>query len=246
MAYTKCVQTGAILEIYTYEKEPSSMLRRGKRRTLHTLESLRPRDRVQKRRSDSSIRAQKSFRRLVAGNLSKGAPVLLTLTMLDIVGIRDAYRCYTAFGSRLRRFYGKHISWLSVPEFQERGAVHFHVLIWGLPYGISTTERNTRRIQNIWSYGTVDLVETNGAPQLATYLSKYMSKTMQDDRLVGQKAYSSTRNIVRPVSTNSSTQIDFLRDEFGINSGDNLPSYEFAYATLFLGRATYQRYDIKT
>ena len=152
MGYTRLVQTGNVIEVFRYEREPALL---GRPRKLRDGFKARREGRVLRRRSDSVVRAQQSFWRIVRGNLSKGAPALLTLTMLDIVGLGDAYKCYTAFGQRIRRRFGESIAWIAVPEFQKRGAVHFHVLMWGLPDEYVATEIYTRRVQNWWGYGYV-------------------------------------------------------------------------------------------
>lgn len=239
MRYKRIVQTGNIFEIYEYEKFPSiCLLRKNKEK-----QPKRRERRFQQRRSDSLYRAKKSFQRLVLGNLSVATPALLTLTMLDLVSIKYAYSRFTAFGQRIKRVFGNGIAWIAVPEFQARGAVHFHVLIWNIPYEFVANERHTRYIQNLWGWGYVDILQTDGSPKLATYLSKYLSKGMQDDRLVGIKAYSATRNIVRSVSFNSQATIDFIQSNaLGV---DNLLVFERSYGTMWLGRCVYKRYELK-
>lgn len=235
MGYKKLLQTGYIVEVFEYQGTPAVLMPK-------RAHNPRQERRVRKRRPDHVASAAQSFRRLVRGNLSKGAPALLTLTMLDLVDVRIAYKCFTSFGSRVRRIFGEGIAWLAVPEFQARGAVHFHVLIWGLPDNIVKNERNTRYIQNLWSYGYVDLIQTDGDEKLAYYLTKYLSKGMSDDRLIGVKAYSSTRNIMRTVSFNNQAQVDFIQEQ--MIAVDNVHVFEKTYDTLWLGRCIYRRYKI--
>jgi len=244
MAYTKLVQTGNLIEVYAYGKEPAVFMHR-KNRVRRTPKPDGARGRNTTRRGDNLARARKSFRRIVLGNLSKGSPDLLTLTMLDILDVGDAYKCLAAFRQKIRRTYGPLVHWIAVPEFQKRGAVHFHLLIWGLPYETVKYERQIRDLATLWGHGYVDIRITDGSPKLATYLSKYMSKAMHDGRLVGKKAYSATRGIVRPMSTNSPLQIDFVTQEFGL---DVIPNpalqLERSYGTLWLGRCNYKRYVV--
>jgi len=238
--YTKVIQSGHLIEVYEYEREPSParLFKTSDRRKTRSFDSFRP------RRADSVNRARQSFRRLVQANLYKGAPALLTLTMLDILDYGNAMQCYTAFGQRFRRAYGKDISWIAVAEFQARGAVHFHALVWGLSYDEIHQERATRRIASIWGHGYVDIIPTDGSPKLATYLAKYLSKGMSDERTLGKRAYCASRNVLRPVSLSSPSAIDIFLEEAGISTGEVPCIREHVHGTQWLGRAVYKAYSL--
>lgn len=229
--YAKIIQSGDLLELYEYEKEPTPKKPNTKRSK-----------RYKKYKSDRHIaRAVANFRRKVRATLQLGTPYLLTLTMGDIVDIGVAFKLYTQFGARLRRVYGKEIAWITVPEFQKRGAVHFHILIWNLSHEAYLTERNTRRIQNLWGYGYVDIASTDGSPKLSGYLAKYMSKAMHDDRLFGKKAYSCSRNTLRSVSINSQTAVALIKEEFSLETLP--PTTDREYDTEWLGKARRRSYE---
>lgn len=128
--YTRIVQSGRMLEIYDYEKRPNPGKKpttRAKKKSLQ--EVSYPKIRTQR----SYIRAKNNFRRMVRANLSIGAPSFVTLTMVTVESIEVAYREFSQFTVNIRKSFGSSISWVSVPEFQERGAVHFHSCFWGLP-----------------------------------------------------------------------------------------------------------------
>ena len=235
-AYEKIVQSGDLLEVYQYEKMPfpPRIRKRSKRRS----------ERLPFKSERHIKRAVFNFRRRARANLVFGNPHMVTLTMFEIVDVAEAYAIFTQFGVRMRKEFGDAIIWITVPEFQKRGAVHFHVLIWNLPYEIHVTERTTRTIQHLWGQGFVDIISTDGSPKLSGYLAKYMSKAMHDERLVGKKAYSCSRNALSPVSFNTETQIAFLKDEFGIDKDPNLhPFKEREYATKWLGQARYRAFE---
>lgn len=168
----------------------------------------------------------------------------MTLTMRDIVEIGEAYKLYTAFGKRLRYMHGNEMSWIAVPEFQKRGAVHFHVLVWGLNDEAIANERNTRALASLWGHGFIDIVKTDGNARLASYLAKYMSKAMHDIRLVGKRGYSASRNVLRPVSLVSPFQVRFITQHFGLG-GDNAPlTRERSYETMYMGRCVYKQFSV--
>lgn len=236
MAYTKVIQSGNLVEEWVYEREPSPK--------SHI--QLKPRRKriLQERRPDHIIKCRKDFTRLVRANLNpQWPPALMTLTMRDIVDISDAYKLYTAFGRKLKKHYGDEIAWIAVPEFQKRGAVHFHVLLFNFHDSHIKSERRTRRMAGYWGHGFVDLVKTDGSEKLSGYLAKYMSKAMSDHRLVGKRAYSASRNVLRPVSLNTPFQIKFAKQIWGL-AVDNSPLQEREYSTMFLGKCVYKSYLI--
>lgn len=231
--YTKITQSGDLLVLKEYEKEPLPPRHRTSRKRNPYKKMFKSERHIQ--------RSKNNFRNKVRATLIEGTPHLVTLTMLDIVNIEVAYKHYTEFGSRLRKVFGKEIIWIAVPEFQKRDAVHFHVLMWNLPYDVHETETRSRRIQNLWGYGYVDVIATDGSPKLSSYLAKYMSKAMHDYRLFSKKAYSCSRNAVSSVSVSSQTSVAFFRKEFDF--ANRKPSRERVYKTRWLGRVREREYD---
>ncbi len=250
MGYTKVIQSGDLIERYDYELSPPVRVPKNPKRGrvapfgYDQLTEEERADRILKRRVSSINRCRQSFFRLVRANLSKPPPVLLTLTMLDILDLRASYACFHKFGQRLRRIVGKDLAWIAVPEFQKRNAVHFHVLMWNFPYDLAQTEGSTRRIQNLWRAGYVDCVQTDGSPKLATYLAKYMSKAMSDPRLLGKKSYSASRNVLRPVSFNTPATVDLACEAWGIDA-DTKPIYEKEYDTKWMGKCRHRNYSLE-
>lgn len=258
------IQVGKEILVYEYEKDHIPPRRRGKRTKART--------RVSSRRYDNVQRVRKSFVRLVQSNLGRpDAPFLVTFTMLAVVPLHEAYADITSFFKRLRERYGDSFAYVGVPEFQERGAVHFHVLVWGIPVDVWITEgsfgklkggsmwrwfrylqengiryerlRNTRALQHQWQRGYLDCVPTDNSPKLASYMAKYMLKAVRDERLAGNKAYFGSRNLMRPVSLVSKTQIAFAFDawELGV---DSKPTYVSSFDTMWLGRCKITKYKI--
>lgn len=237
MGHTKIIQSGDFLEIYEYEKEVYRSHKPRKRRNI---------ERVFKvvRRYDNLNRTKKTFQRLCRSNfIGDTDPALITLTMFEVVPLSEAYSIYSHFIKRLRKEYGKSFRYVGVPEFQKRGAVHFHVLFWGLPRTSIIYERVTRYYQNKWGYGYVDCKQTDGSPKLSTYLSKYMLKALSDKRLGGEKAFMASRNALRPVQLTNKTAFA-LRNEIWLDV-DSKPLQEHEFTTEWLGRCNYKLYKIK-
>jgi len=253
MGHTKIIRSGNLIEVYQYEKSIPV------RRKFRQPDTYRKGSRGSRPRSaDSLRRASKVFRRIVRANLvGDEHPSLFTFTMYQKLSYGASVRIFTRFIVRLRRDYGGEFRYIAVPEFQQRGAVHWHVLIWGLPphlacvgyytkYGFREEctedrqcERKTRYFARLWLTGFCDGIFTDGSPQLAGYLAKYLSKTMSDIRLSGKKAYYASRNILRPMCVSSANLSQYFGEIIGV---DNSPLHIHEFNTQWLGRAIYKQY----
>ncbi len=193
-------------------------------------------------------------------------PALLTLTMYEVVSLRRGYAALHKFFRRLRADQGKLFKYIAVPEFQKRGAVHFHIMIWGLPDEMmcrgywqgkgkykkfihecpdeAKCERSTRYFQSLWQRGFVDSLVTDGSDKLVGYLSKYMSKSMSDDRLCGEKAYVVSHNVLRPVSFSSGTPLIYAQEIWDIDFATAQPMIEKEFSTQWLGKGRYRLFKI--
>jgi len=235
MGYTKVVQSGNFLEIYEFENELPKRRNNFRKRVKRIFNPYR------RRRPDNVRRLRGTFVRLIRSNLTaEENPTFLTLTMREIVDVKDAYRSFSHFMCALRRKFGRGFRYIGVPEFQKRGAVHFHILIWGFPDEIIATERKNRLIAEIWGQGYIDFIKTDGNIKLAYYFGKYMSKAVYNDRLNGQKAYVASRNVLRPLSLSNSLAFGLIDDLWAVDK--SVVPVEKIYDTIWLGRCIYKRY----
>jgi len=237
MGHSLMISSGSILETYVYEQEITPILSFRKKRN--------PFRRISKdRRLDNVVRLKRVFERLVFSNCLRQCKALLfTFTFVGIMDISGGYRSFHSFTKRLRRLYGSDFRYIAVPEFQKRGSIHFHVLIWGLPDRLLKDERSTRSIQRLWGYGYVDIVQTDGSPKLARYLSKYLFKLLQDDRLFHQKAFVCSRNVLRPVRLAFKSAFALSSYIFDLELSTP-PSFQRVYNNKWLGRCNYSFYKI--
>jgi hypothetical protein len=103
----------------------------------------------------------------------------ITLTFSRMVNNVEAKRAFKQFSMRLRRAFPE-ASAIWRLEFQERGAIHFHVLCFNLPFWEqkelqATWEACTREVRSI-----VDIRLVHGVRSVMAYVSKYIAK--KDDR----------------------------------------------------------------
>lgn len=261
-----------MLEVYEFERELNVHTRRKKRKKTPVQGDRR----LCPPRYDNIIRKRKEFSRLVRANLvGIEKPALLTLTMYEVSSLKSAYKVFTIFIQRLRLRYGSDFRYITVPEFQKRGAVHFHMILWvkkatkkggllekALNKKVKLKkpkkaceksvilrktilqERKQRIIQNMWQYGYVDSITTDGNVKLVGYLTKYMSKSLQDVRLMGQKSYIASRNILRPVSIPFKAAVGFSKDLWNLDLSTALPLHEKHFPTQWLGKGRYRQYKI--
>lgn len=251
MGYRRMVKYGDTLEVYEYEKDltlsQQGIRKHARRNGLQMLAS----DRANKvssvetqKRQDNVKRARMVFIRLVGANVGNAdRPILITLTYAEnMQSIRQGYQDFRAFVQAMRYKYGKGFSYIAVPEFQRRGAVHFHSLFWGLPASVFKEQRITRVVDRIWEHGFVYMKQTDGNEKLIGYLAKYMAKSYIDPRLFGQKAYTASRNIKRPLNQSIGITWPILED-YGLSPADACK--DSSYATKWLGACRKRTYKIK-
>jgi len=259
MGYNKIIVYGENFEIYEYEKSIySSRIGRNKPRICErhvpllgvsdnagVIES-KNREEIIKfaKRKDSARSASVAFRRLVACNLGNGEiPVLFTLTYaINQTDVRIGYRDLTSFIQSLRYKFGSEFRYVAVPEFQKRGAVHFHCLIWDFPKDILHSERQDRTIAKLWGHGFVDVYITDGNEKIAGYLAKYMSKAFLDGSLKSCKAYVGSRNLKRPNIISGIDSIGIVMDDYGV--GDNPPCEDREFQSQWLGKGRFRLFKI--
>jgi len=245
MGYHKIIIYGNYLEFYEYERDIVILGGRNRSRYSDSEDlgsggknSLSGQEKLGKRQ-DNARRASMAFRRVVASNLGGSTrPLLITLTYGDnFTELKGAYKHFSSFIQSLRYKYGKTFKYVCVPEFQKRGAVHFHTLMWGLPFEIFLQERKTRTLARLWGRGFLYLKETDGDNKLSFYLSKYMAKAFLDPRLKNQKCYVASRNILRPIVWSGVAPVWPFLDDYLM---DFTPIEDRIYDTKWMGKGRFR------
>lgn len=254
MGFNKIVVSGDIFELYEYDRDISQFKRNGgvrKGRSPQPVLSSSGEDSLSARRlgkrRDNAGRARMAFARLVRANLGGPVnPALFTLTYKENErDLRKAYGDFTSFVQALRYRFGASFRYVCVPEFQKRGAVHFHALFWGLPSEVVLQERRTRLFASLWGKGFLYIEpETYGLDKLVGYLAKYMTKAYVDPRLAGCKAYVASRNVLRPKVYSDVSPLWPVLDDYGLSTADLLKKKE--YMTQWFGKGRYSLYQLKS
>jgi len=188
----KLVLSGPVLELFSYYGQPFEHGRSG---TDPKEQSLR--------------RARANLRRKINANAGQWwdekegkryVPLFVTLTFAENVqDIPTANKEFMLFVKRFNwsvfRSRKAHLKYVTVVEFQERGAIHYHSIFFNCLFVPQLIERLT----NIWGNGRVNFSSIRHVKNVGAYMVKYMTKEMHDQRLKGKKTYFSSQGLRRSI-----------------------------------------------
>lgn len=103
----------------------------------------------------------------------------ITLTFTEVVSNERAKKVFKRFVMRLRRKFSL-ASAVWRMEFQKRGAIHFHMLAFNLPFWKQAELQETWEDCTEENRSVVDIRLVHGARSVMSYISKYIAKV--DDR----------------------------------------------------------------
>ncbi|WP_425589854.1 rolling circle replication-associated protein, partial [Pseudalkalibacillus sp. JSM 102089] len=130
--------------------------------------------------------------------------------------------------------------YLAVLEFQDRGAVHYHMMC-NSPYVPQ------RDLLQLWRKGGddggVDIRDIKQVDNVGAYMVKYMLKNTHDDRLQGNKAYLSSKGLAKSSVVRGTIVKDILKN-YGI-SEDTEKVFESSYSSEHHGCVRYKEYNLK-
>lgn len=175
-------------------------------------------------RYDSLSRTRDNIILLTSNNDTK-FKTFITLTFKDIIDIENANKYLNIWLTDLRRDLKKdnqELFYLGVPEYQKRGAIHYHIFTSleinskYIPYRPTITTYNIKNEKYInlnyydllyWTYGystAIDITRNNknidSNFNLALYMCKYLYKDL-DNRLFQRRKILKSNNIEYPNSS---------------------------------------------
>lgn len=146
----------------------------------------------------SLARARREIISIIRLNLTPDS-CLLTLTYKDNVkDYTKAYKDFYNFVKMIKYKFNIDLKYLRVIELQQRGSIHFHVVIFNSEFvNIPYIE-----IYGTWRFGAVhirkiDVFDDATADRVGNYIGKYLSKSK--DIALNKKIYTTSRNIKKPV-----------------------------------------------
>ena len=239
----KLILTGSVYEHYTYEKAIATGFVKGKGQGpprgspedydegVNRVRALR--------------RARQQIRRLINSNVYQyydprgrpNQPKFLTLTFKEnVTDLDQANYNFKKFRQRLEYREKVKLKYLNVVEFQKRGAVHYHTMLFNLPY----IPRG--KIEKAWDQGFIKINAIKGVDNLGAYVSKYLRKEISDERLKGEKCYFSSRGLIQPLEIIEKNLIDAVLEQLPGNS----KIYETTFESEFTGSVLYRQYNINS
>ena len=188
----KLIISGNMVELYLYERAVKAGYQ--ERKKVGIEKEIK---KEEKEENDFALRrARSNIRRLIATNFNKKYDKFITLTFKEnMQDITKANREFTNFIKRIkRRFAEQEIKYLSVIEFQRRGAIHYHTIA-NLPY------IESKELAEIWRNGFVKINAIENVDNIGAYISKYLTKeTYDNEKMKNKKKYFPSRNLEKPIT----------------------------------------------
>jgi hypothetical protein len=121
-------------------------------------------------------------------------PVVFSPTFRDNISDLDvAYSFFKKFILRMSVYFGDYLQYIAVPEYQKRGAVHYHIIIFNMPFTPYSV------LEKLWSYGSCNTHLLKNPFAEAKYITKYLSKTFLDTSFDGKRRYYRSRALKEPI-----------------------------------------------
>lgn len=213
--HRRLIQSGKVLEIYEYEKsvlKGCSTKRKGRASACMTSKEQKIEN-----RKKTATRARKTVRTYV--NANPHLKKFLTLTFAkNVTDLNYANKEFDKFCKRVKYSY-EDFQYIKVVEFQERGAIHFHVLC-NLPYV------DVNRLAENWGHGFIKLNKIDNIDDVGAYVTKYMTKESVDKRLSERKCYSMSKGLNKPKEYTSEACIDEILENIDMVKSVYTSEYE--------------------
>ena len=179
-------------------------------------------------------RARRDLRRLVNCNIAEYSKFVTLTFGEDVRDIRKANYEFKKFKQRLETKIDKKLQYVCVIEFMQNGRVHYHCVMFNLPY------IKNKVLADIWGNGYVKINKIDSVDNVGAYVCKYMTKDGDDERLHGQKMYFSSRGLKKPLEIKKEEEVD--------NLAVALPPSALTYETTFENEhntIVYKQYNMK-
>lgn len=238
LVYSKVVVSGPVIEVYEYEKpvEKGYQSRGGRNKEAD-------RESKDKNREKTLRRARQDIRRIVNSNIGaygeEFTAKFLTLTFADNVKDLDlANKEFKRFIKRMNYhiFATKkgNLRYTVVPEFQDRGSVHYHVIIYNIPY------TKSEYIEKIWKNGFIKINKIDNVNNVGAYICKYLTKANDDHRLKGKKCYFNSRGLYKPIEITDEKKAEKIKGSLP----EEKKVYDREYENEYTGKTVYKQYNL--
>lgn len=242
----KLLLCGRVAILKSYEKEIWYNTKYPRIKKTRTEKEDRTEEQKLDIRKRSSSRAKSNVFNLISTNAwfwnnedgKPFLPVFLTLTFAkNIQDIEAGNELHSKFIKRLNYHVYKaktsKLKYISVIEFQKRGAIHYHIIFFNLPY------IHKKELADIWDLGFIQVKKIDERKNVAGYLTKYMTKGNKDSRLEEKKRYMCSRGLLKPVEINNQSEVIQLARKIPNSFVKNTYDYDSEY----MGKVYVTEYD---
>lgn len=227
----KIISNGHVIEVYEYEFPcQHGFAGNGGRRKKEEEES----ERSEEIRATSCRAARNRLRRLAVANFTNHSKFITLTFKRNEKDVQSANNSFKKFIQRLRYRYGR-FKYIAVIEFQERGAVHYHMMS-DLPY------IKNKELRDLWDQGHVKINDIKHVDNVGAYMIKYMLKDLKDPRLKGQKSYLSSKGLDKPIEIRGEGADEMIR-VYDLEKKEKV--FTSSYESEHNGKITYSEYNLK-
>lgn len=238
----KIIQSGNIIEIYKYEKGYLKGYEKPPRKNDFKRSGVESEEDIRQR---SLKRAKTSLRRLINANHGQYGKEFtskfLTLTFGgNITDLDKAHYEFEKFMKRLNYlvFNSKksNIKYTAVWELQERGAIHYHLILYNIPY----VRQNI--IQETWGNGFIWINKIKDVDNVGAYIAEYLGdeKSRDPEDYEGKKTYFSSRGLFKPVEITDKKIVETIAVAL---LSQNI-AYSSTFTNEYLGDISYKQYNL--
>lgn len=200
-------------------------------------------------------RAKFEIQRLTKANIDE-FKTFITLTFEEnIKEIEQANKQFHSFTTYIKKLKND-FKYICVPEFQKRGAVHYHLLT-NIDYtDFTLLSKEEKKLWNkstkTWQVGRnikgwnkgYTLAKGLAGIEVIGYITKYITKDI-DNRLWGKRRYLHSRNLITPkISYIDINNIEDFKRYVDITNNSSL-EYTSTYKNIYNERVDFQEYKIK-
>lgn len=171
-------------------------------------QQLKNKKNIERRLENSIRRTRKNIQDTLNANLDDNS-YFVTLTFAE--NLQDYKKANDRFHYFVR-IKNKDIKYLVVKEHQQRGAIHFHLIVFDIGQG------DLDKLTNSWTYGFwyVKKINDKYAYSIANYMTEYFSKEKNQLVKSNKKIFSKSRNLKKPLII-SDKVVDIILDKYNMN-----------------------------
>lgn len=167
--------------------------------------------------NQSIKRTKRKIFELINCNHIQGSSKFLTLTFGENVTDYDqAMYSFKKFKQKIEYKINKKLEYVGAVEFQKRGAIHFHIVLFNCPY------LKFNYLLDVWRKstlvgGSVDIRLIDNVDNVGAYVTSYLGKDLANDKFFteykNKKRYVCSKNLKLPIVEKKDTLIKDHRDD---------------------------------